>query len=240
MSDEHIDRVKRLRSKDISTWFSRKSAQPSSCASSQASVSTPIAVAATEEPSSESPLVGSPSVSTPIAVAATVKFTQVTFSSWLRHCSQASPDHHVIEMTSFDATSDLKKFFEDVDLIQTELNDLQKLNSSLKRAHEQSKSLHKAKEVKDLRTRMDADVNLALKAVKLLKVRLETLDRSNASAKSLPGCGPGSSSDRTRTSVVSGLRKKLKDSMESFNDLRQKISSEYKETVQRRYFTVTG
>ena len=75
MSDEHIDRVKRPRSKDISTWFSRKSAQPSSCASSQASVSTPIAVAATEEPSSESPLVGSPSVSTPIAVAATVKFS---------------------------------------------------------------------------------------------------------------------------------------------------------------------
>ncbi|GLT60811.1 hypothetical protein SLA2020_335600 [Shorea laevis] len=55
-----------------------------------------------------------------------------------------------------------------------------------------------------------------------------------------PGCGPGSSSDRTRTSVVNGLRKKLKDSMDSFNGLRQQISSEYRETVQRRYFTVTG
>ncbi|XP_050380212.1 syntaxin-121-like [Argentina anserina] len=154
--------------------------------------------------------------------------------------SQASPDHHVIEMASIDASSDLKKFFEDVDLIQTELNDLQKLNTSLKSAHEQSKTLHKAKEIKDLRTRMDADVKLALKAAKLLKVRLDALDQSNASSRSLPGCGPGSSSDRTRTSVVSGLRKKLKDSMESFNDLRQKISSEYKETVERRYFTVTG
>ena len=92
----------------------------------------------------------------------------------------------------------------------------------------------------DLRSRMDADVSLALKKAKLIKVKLEALDRSNASNRSLPGCGPGSSSDRTRTSVVNGLRKKLKDSMESFNNLRQQISSEYRETVQRRYFTVTG
>jgi syntaxin 1B/2/3 len=40
--------------------------------------------------------------------------------------------------------------------------------------------------------------------------------------------------------VVSGLRKKLKDLMESFNGLRQKITTEYRETVERRYFTVTG
>jgi syntaxin 1B/2/3 len=87
---------------------------------------------------------------------------------------------------------------------------------------------------------MDADVALALKRAKLIKVRLEALDRSNAANRSLPGCGPGSSSDRTRTSVVSGLRKKLKDLMESFNGLRQKITTEYRETVERRYFTVTG
>ena len=39
---------------------------------------------------------------------------------------------------------------------------------------------------------------------------------------------------------MNGLRKKLKDSIESFNNLRQQISSEYREIVQRRYFTVTG
>ncbi|TQD88086.1 hypothetical protein C1H46_026383 [Malus baccata] len=87
---------------------------------------------------------------------------------------------------------------------------------------------------------MDADVTLALKKAKVLKVRLEALDRSNAANRSLPNCGPGSSSDRTRISVVNGLRKKLKDSMDSFNTLRQKISSEYRETVQRRYYTVSG
>ncbi|KAI3789839.1 hypothetical protein L2E82_02643 [Cichorium intybus] len=47
------------------------------------------------------------------------------------------------------------------------------------------------------------------------------------------------SSDRTRTSIVNGLRKKLSDSMNSFNDLRNKMASKYHETVQRRYYTVT-
>ncbi|VVA15374.1 PREDICTED: syntaxin-121 [Prunus dulcis] len=153
--------------------------------------------------------------------------------------SGPSPDHHVIEMTPSKG-DDLGKFFQEVDAVQSKLDELQKLNKSLRSSHEQSKTLHNAKAVKELRTRMDADVHLALKNAKILKVRLDALDRSNAANRSLPGCGPGSSSDRTRTSMVNGLRKKLKDSMDSFNDLRQKISSEYRETVQRRYFTVTG
>ncbi|CAN1133892.1 SYP121 [Linum perenne] len=156
----------------------------------------------------------------------------------------SSPDHqHVIQMSESQTASagvNLNKFFDDVESIKDDLKDLEKLNSSLHSSHEHSKTVHQAKSVKDLRAKMDADVSTALKKAKLIKVRLESLDRSNAANRSLPGCGPGSSSDRTRTSVVNGLRKKLKDSMESFTALREKISSEYRETVERRFFTVTG
>jgi len=40
--------------------------------------------------------------------------------------------------------------------------------------------------------------------------------------------------------VVSGLGKKLKDMMDDFQGLRTRMHNEYKETVERRYFTITG
>ncbi|KAJ4977791.1 hypothetical protein NE237_008571 [Protea cynaroides] len=146
-----------------------------------------------------------------------------------------------VEMSS--ATTggiNLDKFFEDVEGIKDELKEMERLQQRLQQSNEESKTIHNAKAVKNLRSRMDSDVSTALKKAKLIKVRLEALDRANAANRSLPGCGPGSSSDRTRTSVVSGLRKKLQDSMEGFNKLREQISGEYRETVERRYYTVTG
>ncbi|CAK9152963.1 unnamed protein product [Ilex paraguariensis] len=162
--------------------------------------------------------------------------------SFSRFRSEEQSPSHVIQMTNSPSTGgvNLDKFFEDVEAIKDELRDLETLYSQLQTANEQSKTLHNAKSIKDLRSKMDNDVALSLKKAKFIKVRLEALDRSNAANRSLPGCGPGSSSDRTRTSVVNGLRKKLQDSMNSFNDLRTKIAKEYKETIQRRYFTVTG
>ncbi|KAJ1293297.1 hypothetical protein BS78_01G056900 [Paspalum vaginatum] len=138
------------------------------------------------------------------------------------------------------AGASLDQFFEDVESIKDELRDLERIQRSLHEANEGSKSLHDAAAVRELRSRMDADVSAAIKKAKVVKLRLEALERANAANRSVPGCGPGSSTERTRSSVVSGLRKKLHDSMESFSSLRSRIASEYRDTVARRYFTVTG
>lgn len=42
------------------------------------------------------------------------------------------------------------------------------------------------------------------------------------------GCGAGSSSERTRTAITAALRKKLKDLMGEFQDLRQRLQDEYR------------
>jgi syntaxin 1B/2/3 len=136
--------------------------------------------------------------------------------------------------------TNLDKFFEDVEAIKEELKGIDLLHDQLQSSNEESKTLHNAKSIKTLRTKMDNDVALSLKKAKLIKNSLEALDRSNVTNRNLPGCGPGSSTDRTRTSVVNGLRKQLQSSMKSFNELRQKMTAEHRETVQRRYYTVTG
>nr|AVR48483.1 syntaxin 122 [Lens culinaris] len=162
------------------------------------------------------------------------------------HSEEPTPDrHHVIEMTDAGspgtgARVNLDKFFDDVEGVKDDLKELEAISQKLNKSNEQSKTIHDAKGVKELRSRMDDDVSVALKKAKMVKLKLEALERSNAANRNLPGCGPGSSSDRTRSSVVNGLKKKLRDSMETFNRLREVISSEYRETVQRRYFTVTG
>lgn len=147
-----------------------------------------------------------------------------------------------IEMGGASSTTgtNLESFFKDVEVIKEELKAIETLHEHLQTSNEQSKTLHKANEIKTLRTKMDNDVSLSLKKAKFIKNKLELLDKSNVSNRSEPGCGPGSSTDRTRTSVVNGLRKQLQTAMKSFNELRQKMASEHRETVQRRYYTVTG
>ncbi|KAG2656977.1 syntaxin-124-like [Panicum virgatum] len=135
---------------------------------------------------------------------------------------------------------DLDRFFEDVEAVKEDLRGLEALHRRLRSAHEEGKTAHDAGAVKALRARADADVGQVLRRARAVKARLEVLDCANAASRKLPGCGPGSSADRTRTAVVTGLGKKLKDLMDDFQGLRARMAAEYKETVARRYYTVTG
>lgn len=135
---------------------------------------------------------------------------------------------------------DLDKFFDDVENVKKDMGDVENLYKKLQESNEESKTVHNARTMKALRSKMDANVSQVLKRVKIIKGKLEALEKSNATNRRVPGCGPGSSTDRTRTSVVSGLGKKLKDLMDDFQALRTNMNSEYKETVARRYYTVTG
>ncbi|KAK3007001.1 hypothetical protein RJ639_017362 [Escallonia herrerae] len=137
-------------------------------------------------------------------------------------------------------TIDLNRFFQDVENVKEDMKAVENLYRRLQESNEQSKTVHNAKTMKNLRSRMDSDVEEVLKKVKIIKGKLEALERSNVAHRKIQGCGPGSSADRTRTSVVSGLGKKLKTMMDDFQGFRAKMTAEYKETVERRYFTITG
>ncbi|KAK6282032.1 hypothetical protein POUND7_015857 [Theobroma cacao] len=153
---------------------------------------------------------------------------------------QAYSDNLEAAGEAWKETVNLDKFFEDVDNVKDDTRVVKQLYKRLQESNEETKTAQNAKAMKDLRARMDSDVEQVLKRVKVIKGKLEALERSNAAHQKLPGCGPGSSAYRTRTSVVSGLGNTLKDMMDDFQGLRAKMTAEYKETVERRYFTVTG
>lgn len=161
-------------------------------------------------------------------------------SSFKKYSDLKSQQGYADDVESGSGAANLEKFFEDVEAVKDDMAAVERLYKKLRDANEESKSVHNARTMRDLRSRMDSDVELVLRRVKLVKAKLEALDRSNAAHRNLPGSGPGSSADRTRTSVVSGLGKKLKTIMDDFQGLRARMQSEYKETVERRYFTVTG
>ncbi|XP_074569125.1 syntaxin-111-like [Curcuma longa] len=145
-----------------------------------------------------------------------------------------------IEMAAASADGHLLQFFEEAELVKEEMASVRDLLARLQAANEESKSTHKPEALRHLRDRINADIVQVLKTARDIRGRLESMDRSNAANRRLSGCREGTPVDRTRTAVTNGLRKKLKEMMMEFQALRQRMMAEYRETVERRYFTLTG
>lgn len=139
-------------------------------------------------------------------------------------------------------TSDLgmEDFFKQVKDIEKLMEKLNKQLQKLQDAHEESKSVTKASAMKAIKQRMEKDVDEVGKIARNIKQKLESLDADNVSNRKKPGCEKGTSVDRSRMTMTTTLKKKLKDRMSDFQTLRQMIQEEYREVVERRVFTVTG
>lgn len=132
--------------------------------------------------------------------------------------------------------SDLSIFLEEAEKVKQEIVSLRDILGRLQQSNEESKSLHKSDALKSLRNKINTDIVTVLKKARSLRCQLEDMDRANAANKRLSN----PAIYRTRIAVTNGLRKKLKELMMEFQGLRQRMMTEYKETVGRRYFTVTG
>ncbi|KAL3828723.1 hypothetical protein ACJIZ3_017525 [Penstemon smallii] len=166
-----------------------------------------------------------------------------SFTSYVDLKKEAMKDLELgpdIEMGMTQIDHNLTTFLEEAEQVKTEMNSIKEILTRLQESNEESKTLHKSEALKSLRARVNADVVSVLKRARAIKTRLEDMDRSNAMSRRLSGCKSGSLVDRTRCAVTNGLRKKLKELMMEFQGLRQRMMTEYKETVGRRYYTVTG
>ncbi|KAL5225522.1 hypothetical protein ABZP36_012161 [Zizania latifolia] len=131
-------------------------------------------------------------------------------------------------------------FFEQVREIKKLLDTLTKLLKDLQNSKEESKVITKASAMKEIKKKMEKDVNEVTKTARLAKSKLEKLNKDNAANREKPGFGKGSGVDRSRTTTTVSLTKKLRERISEFQTLREAIHKEYREVVERRVFTVTG
>ncbi|GLT73435.1 hypothetical protein SLA2020_452960 [Shorea laevis] len=108
----------------------------------------------------------------------------------------------------------LSQFFQEVDAIKAEMEEITNLLFDLQHLNEETKSTHSAKVLHGLRDRMDSDMVAVLRKAKTVKARLEALDRSNVTNRK--------SQKHTRRELLL-------------------IGQGYhKEDLKRRYYTATG
>ncbi|KAI4381721.1 hypothetical protein MLD38_007769 [Melastoma candidum] len=135
----------------------------------------------------------------------------------------------------------LSTFFQEVDAIKSAMKEITDLLRDLNNLNEESKSTYSARALRGLRDRMDSNMFSILRKANTVKNLLEALDRSNLSNRGI--CNrykEGTPIDRMRISVTNGLRVHLREMMKDFQSLRDKVVSDHREDMKRRYFNATG
>ncbi|KAJ9172770.1 hypothetical protein P3X46_015979 [Hevea brasiliensis] len=116
--------------------------------------------------------------------------------------------------------SNFSQFFQDVAAIKDEMEEINNLLFDLL--------------LRGLRDRMETDSVAVLRKAKIIKARLESLDQSNEINPRISELyKEGSLVDRTRISVTNGLRVKLREMMNKFQFLREKIFIRLQRGTQR-------
>lgn len=142
---------------------------------------------------------------------------------------------------TFGGDNNLFHFFQEVEVIVGDMQEIMNLLVDLQSLNEESKSTYSGKVLRGIRDRMDSDMVAVLRKAKIVKARLESLDKSNTDNRRIcVAYAEGTAVDRTRISTTNGLKIKLKGIMGDFQDLRERILSEYKESLRRRYYNATG
>lgn len=107
-------------------------------------------------------------------------------------------------------------FLEQVREIEKVLDTLAKLLKNLQNSNEESKVVTKAAAMKDIKKRMEKDVNEVTKVARLGKSKLQQLNKDNLANREKPGFGKGSAVDRSRTSKTNTLTTRLRERISEF------------------------
>ncbi|KAL0908061.1 hypothetical protein M5K25_022528 [Dendrobium thyrsiflorum] len=131
----------------------------------------------------------------------------------------------------------MEEFFKQVKQVEELMIKLSNNLKKLQEADEEIKAVTKATTMKAFKKRMDRDMDEVGIIAHAIKMKLEEIDPDNLENRKNPGCGKETAVVRSRTAMTVSLKKKLRDKVNDFQNLRQSIQ-EYREIVQRRFLQV--
>ena len=118
---------------------------------------------------------------------------------------------------------DLDEFFARVEDVKADMQAIRSRQRDVRAMHERSKTIVRQREMQAHREEMQAAINEVSGIAHRVKAKVDALDRANEAALQQRGQGAGSASERTRTSITAGLKRKLKDLMGEFSELRTRV-----------------
>nr|CAB3454484.1 unnamed protein product [Digitaria exilis] len=125
----------------------------------------------------------------------------------------------------------LEDFFQEVKEIEMLLDKMSNIVHKLQEANEESKSVTKASAMKAIKGRMEKDIDEVGKIARNVK---------NLENRKKPGCGKGTSVDRSRMSMTIALKKKLKERMNDLQVIDRLIETGSSEQIFERAIQGTG
>lgn len=144
------------------------------------------------------------------------------------------------EAVSEPEDQEMATFFSKVAEVREKMAGMSVGQQELTRLHEESKTAVQTERTQAIRAAMAQQTEQIKKQAKIVKNDLDFLDALNERALDSPENGSGSAAERTRTTITNSLKKKLSDLMQDFTALRNNIMNQYRDVVDRRYYTVTG
>ncbi|KAJ8562210.1 hypothetical protein K7X08_011501 [Anisodus acutangulus] len=130
------------------------------------------------------------------------------FLSFSWNCFARERDLEIGQLSLTDEEN-LSNFFREIEAVKGNNEEITNLLIDLQNLNEETETTHGPKVLRGLRDRMDPDMVSVLRKAKIVKEKLEALDKSNvANRKFSVAYAEGTVVDRTRVNMTNGLRVK--------------------------------
>lgn len=128
----------------------------------------------------------------------------------------------------------LEMFSKEVENVKEDMVGVEKLYLKVQESNDEVKIAQNAKDMKELRSRLNADLDHLLKLAKHINKKFDGLVRANAAQRRLAGSGPGSADDMARASMISDLGEDLTHMMRKFQGLRASMEADHRQLIESR------